>query len=159
MALAAARLTHILINYVHNYQTLLDDPTLQIILLLAFTGTRTHILKAPAKTFTATGKLSVTSSSANKLTVNNIKAQKGYAVTAYAKQRGLTMDTVHTIGDNLNDARHIKMAKYGVAMDYAIPTITALDWDTTKTNSTNGVAAAIRKAIRVNKATHSNATF
>lgn len=159
VALAAARLELMNINYVDNYQELLDDPTIQIMKFIAFTGERYDILKAPAKTFEATGKLSVTSSSANNIEVNNIKAQKGYAVEAYAKQRGITMDEVMTIGDNLNDASMIKMAKYGVAMGNAIPEITALAWDTTKTNSENGVAAAIRKAIRVNKAEASNAHF
>ena len=159
VALAAARLELMNINYVDNYQELLDDPTIQIMKFIAFTGERHDILKAPAKTFEATGKLSVTSSSANNIEVNNIKAQKGYAVEAYAKQRGITMDEVMTIGDNLNDASMIKMAKYGVAMGNAIPEITALAWDTTKTNSENGVAAAIRKAIRVNKAEASNAHF
>ncbi|THC80712.1 Cof-type HAD-IIB family hydrolase [Lacticaseibacillus rhamnosus] len=159
VALAAARLELMNINYVDNYQELLDDPTIQIMKFIAFTGERHDILKAPTKTFEATGKLSVTSSSANNIEVNNIKAQKGYAVEAYAKQRGITMDEVMTIGDNLNDASMIKMAKYGVAMGNAIPEITALAWDTTKTNSENGVAAAIRKAIRVNKAEASNAHF
>ena len=159
VALAAARLELMNINYVDNYQELLDDPTIQIMKFIAFTGERHDILKAPAKTIEATGKLSVTSSSANNIEVNNIKAQKGYAVEAYAKQRGITMDEVMTIGDNLNDASMIKMAKYGVAMGNAIPEITALAWDTTKTNSENGVAAAIRKAIRVNKAEASNAHF
>ena len=159
VALAAARLELMNINYVDNYQELLDDPTIQIMKFIAFTGERHDILKAPAKTFESTGKLSVTSSSANNIEVNNIKAQKGYAVEAYAKQRGITMDEVMTIGDNLNDASMIKMAKYGVAMGNAIPEITALAWDTTKTNSENGVAAAIRKAIRVNKAEASNAHF
>ena len=159
VALAAARLELMNINYVDNYQELLDDPTIQIMKFIAFTGERHDILKAPAKTFEATGKLSVTSSSANNIEVNNIKAQKGYAVEAYAKQRGITMDEVMTIGDNLNDASMIKMAKYGVAMGNAIPEITALAWDTTKTNSENGVAAEIRKAIRVNKAEASNAHF
>ena len=159
VALAAARLELMNINYVDNYQELLDDPTIQIMKFIAFTGERHDILKAPAKTFEATCKLSVTSSSANNIEVNNIKAQKGYAVEAYAKQRGITMDEVMTIGDNLNDASMIKMAKYGVAMGNAIPEITALAWDTTKTNSENGVAAAIRKAIRVNKAEASNAHF
>ncbi|KMO46578.1 Cof-type HAD-IIB family hydrolase [Lacticaseibacillus rhamnosus] len=159
VALAAARLELMNINYVDDYQELLDDPTIQIMKFIAFTGERHDILKVPAKTFEATGKLSVTSSSANNIEVNNIKAQKGYAVEAYAKQRGITMDEVMTIGDNLNDASMIKMAKYGVAMGNAIPEITALAWDTTKTNSENGVAAAIRKAIRVNKAETSNAHF
>ena len=109
VALAAARLELMNINYVDNYQELLDDPTIQIMKFIAFTGERHDILKAPAKTFEATGKLSVTSSSANNIEVNNIKAQKGYAVEAYAKQRGITMDEVMTIGDNLNDASMIKM--------------------------------------------------
>lgn len=147
------------INYVSDYKELLADPTIQVMKIIAFTGEQRDILKAPAKVFEATGKLSVTSSSANNIEVNNIKAQKGYAVEAFAKQRGITMDEVMTIGDNLNDASMIKMAKYGMAMGNAIPEITKLAWGSTATNSENGVAQAIRKAIRINKAEKSNAQF
>ena len=159
VALAAARLEIMNINYVSDYKELLADPTIQVMKIIAFTGEQRDILKAPAKVFEATGKLSVTSSSANNIEVNNIKAQKGYAVEAFAKQRGITMDEVMTIGDNLNDASMIKMAKYGMAMGNAIPEITKLAWGSTATNSENGVAQAIRKAIRINKAEKSNAQF
>lgn len=159
VALAAARLEIMNINYVSDYKELLADPTIQVMKIIAFTGEKRDILKAPAKVFDATGKLSVTSSSANNIEVNNIKAQKGYAVEAFAKQRGITMDEVMTIGDNLNDASMIKMAKYGMAMGNAIPEITKLAWGSTATNSENGVAQAIRKAIRINKAEKSNAQF
>ena len=159
VALAAARLEIMNINYVSDYKELLADPTIQVMKIIAFTGEQRDILKAPAKVFEATGKLSVTSSSANNIEVNNIKAQKGYAVEAFAKQRSITMDEVMTIGDNLNDASMIKMAKYGMAMGNAIPEITKLAWGSTATNSENGVAQAIRKAIRINKAEKSNAQF
>ncbi|MEX0256980.1 Cof-type HAD-IIB family hydrolase [Lacticaseibacillus casei] len=159
VALAAARFEIMNINYVDDYQKLLDDPTIQIMKIIAYTGETPDILKAPAKVFKATGKLSVTSSSVNNIEVNNIKAQKGYAVEAYAKQKGITMDEVMAIGDNLNDASMIKMAKYGIAMGNAIPEITDLAWGTTGTNGENGVAEAIRKAIRINKAEATNARF
>lgn len=85
VALAAARLEIMNINYVSDYKELLADPTIQVMKIIAFTGEQRDILKAPAKVFDATGKLSVTSSSANNIEVNNIKAQKGYAVEAFAK--------------------------------------------------------------------------
>lgn len=69
------------------------------------------------------------------------------------------MEVVKSMCDNLNDASKFKMAKYGVSMGNAIPVITACAWELTKTNSENGVSAAIRKAIRVNKAEASNAHF
>lgn len=77
VALAALRLELMNMYYVDNYQELLDDPTIQIMKSIAFTGERHDILKAPAKTFEATGKLCVSCSSANNIEVNNIKAQKG----------------------------------------------------------------------------------
>lgn len=64
----------------------------------------------------------------------------------------MSMDEVLTIGDNLYELSMIKMAKYGVLMGKLISEMSLLAWDTTKTNSENGVLAAIAKAIAVNKA-------
>lgn len=157
MALAAARLELMNIHYVDKDSELLDELTNSIMKYFAFTGERHDILKAPDKTFEATGQHCDSDCSAQHIEVKHIKATKGYAVEAYAQTRGNSMDEDLTIGDNRLDECMIKMAQYGVAMGNAIPENSALAWDTTQTHSENGVAADIRQEFRVKQAEAYNA--
>jgi len=152
VVLAAARLELMNINYVDNYDALLKTPGIEIMKIIAFSPDHQAALDAPKAKFNATGELVVTSSSANNIEINNIHAQKGSALTEFAKQRGISMDEVMTLGDNLNDESMIRQAKYGVAMGNAVPEIKALAWAQTATNLDDGVAKAIQRAIAINQA-------
>ncbi|WP_203628298.1 Cof-type HAD-IIB family hydrolase [Lacticaseibacillus mingshuiensis] len=151
VALSAARLELIHITYVDDYAELLTDPAVKIYKVVAFSREGQAKLAGVKKVFDATGELAVTSSAANNLEINSIAAQKGTALEAYASQKGIRMDEVMAIGDNLNDASMIKMAKYGVAMGNAIPEIKKIAWWTTATNRENGVAVAIQHALDENR--------
>ncbi|WP_125704847.1 Cof-type HAD-IIB family hydrolase [Lacticaseibacillus daqingensis] len=150
VALAAARLELMNITYVDDYAPILADPTTEVMKIIAFSSEGQAALAEPQALLEATGRLVVTSSARTNIEINDIKAQKGFAVQAYAAQQGITMDEVMTIGDNLNDASMIRMAKYGVAMGNAIPAIKDLAWTTTAINTEDGVAQAITKAIALN---------
>lgn len=148
--LTSARLELMHINYVDDYQFILNDSTYTVLKIIVFSEHGQDEFTS-LKTFLAThSDLVVTSSSSNNIEINSIKAQKGLALAAYAEQKGLTMDHVMAIGDNLNDASMIKAAKYGVAMGNAIPLIKELAQKTTATNNEDGVADAIYWAIRLN---------
>lgn len=151
VALASARLELMNINYVADYQKMLQQPGLEVMKIIAFTTGQPDILKAPQADFAKDPDLAVTSSAATNIEINHTNAQKGIALAAYAKQKGISMDEVMTLGDNLNDASMIKMAKYGVAMGNAVPSIKALAWHVTGTNVEDGVAQAIHLAIAQNE--------
>ncbi|MHA3065705.1 Cof-type HAD-IIB family hydrolase [Lacticaseibacillus saniviri] len=151
VALAAARLELMNINYVDNYAELLQTPGLEVLKIIAFSSDHAALVE-PKTLFNQQANLVVTSSSANNIEVNHINAQKGQALEAFAQQRHVSMDEVMAIGDNLNDESMIRDAKYGVAMANAVPQIKALAWEETKTNIEDGVGLAIKRAIELNQA-------
>jgi len=151
VALAAARLELMNINYVDDYAPLLQTPGLQVMKIIAFSSAGQAVLAEPKRVFTATKELIVTSSSANNIEINNIHAQKGSALAEFAQQRGIAMTEVMTLGDNLNDESMIRQAKYGVAMGNAVPAIKDIAWGQTTTNIEDGVAKAIYRAIAINQ--------
>ncbi len=151
VALAAARLELMDINYVDDYHTLLTTPDLIVYKVIAFDQGGQAALAPARQKLEATKRLIITSSAVNNIEINALAAQKGNALKAYAETQGLTLDECMAIGDNLNDASMIKMAKYGVAMGNAVPEIKAMAWWTTAKNTDDGVAQAIDRAILINE--------
>ncbi|AWZ44554.1 HAD family phosphatase [Latilactobacillus sakei] len=153
VALAAARLELMNINYVDDhYAGIIADPTIKIVKIIAFSTKGLADLE-PVKVFCEErGDLIVTSSSSNNIEINHINAQKGIALAAYAKEKGIPMSETMAIGDNLNDYSMIEAAGIGVAMANAVPTITDLANYHTAKNTQDGVAQAIYHAIDLNQA-------
>lgn len=149
--LANARLELMNINYVADYASVLATPGTSVMKVLAFASGDPARL-APAKAALAQDPaLVLTSSAPNNLEINNVAAQKGTALTAYAKQRGIAPTSIMAIGDNYNDESMIRAAKYGVAMGNAVPAIAQLAWRQTGRNTADGVATAIDWAIAMNQ--------
>lgn len=151
VALASARLEIMNINYVDNYDAVMNDPDTHVMKIIAFNTADPDALNEPREILMKTGELMVTSSSRNNIEINNINAQKGIALAKYAKQKGFDMDSCMTIGDNFNDESMIRDAKYSVAMGNAVPEIKELAWFITATNTNHGVALAIMKAMEENR--------
>ena len=151
VALAAARLELMAINYVADYRDLLADPDLVVFKVIAFDGDSEATLAAAQQQLLATKRLSITSSAVNNIEINAIEAQKGFALKTYAEKKGFTLAECMAIGDNLNDESMIAMAKYGVAMGNAVPHIKDIAWWTTAKNTDDGVAQAIDRAILMNQ--------
>ena len=151
VALASARLEIMNINYVDNYQDVLANPELKVMKIITFNTADPTALSEPKHILLDTGKLMVTSSSRNNIEINSIEAQKGIALAKYAAQKGYGMESVMSIGDNFNDESMIRDAKYSVAMGNAVQPIKDLAWFITATNTNNGVALAILKAMEENR--------
>ncbi|WP_461213299.1 Cof-type HAD-IIB family hydrolase [Lacticaseibacillus sp. GG6-2] len=151
VALAAARLELMNINYVDDYHTLLATPGLVIYKVIAFNHDGQEALAPARAQLEATKRLIITSSAVNNIEINAIEAQKGNALKAYAEEKGFTLAECMAIGDNLNDESMITMAKYGVAMGNAVPHIKDIAWWTTAKNTDDGVAQAIDRAIAINE--------
>lgn len=156
--LASARLELMNINYVADYETVLNRSGLQVMKVLAFASGAPTRLDPVRAELGAHRDLVLTSSAANNIEINNAKAQKGLALAAYAKQQGFSMQSVMTLGDNYNDESMIRMAKYSVAMGNAVPAIAKLAWRQTTTNLEDGVARAIDWAIALNEEAASHGT-
>ncbi|WP_461218821.1 Cof-type HAD-IIB family hydrolase [Lapidilactobacillus salsurivasis] len=147
VALAAARLEIVNINYVTDYQQLVDDPTIQIMKLIVFSEEGPDAFASIRAKYAGSEELVITSSSPNNIEINSIKAQKGLALLDYAQQKGVPAANVMAIGDNLNDYSMIEAAGVGVAMGNALPAIKKIASFTTATNLNDGVAEAINWAL------------
>lgn len=151
VARATSRAELMNINYVKNFDSLLHDPQINVMKLLVFSDRHPQKLQQLRTQLRQNPEIVITSSSPNNIEINNVKAQKGRALTTFAHKLGLQMNEVMAIGDNLNDESMIKAAGLGVAMANAIAPIKQLAQYQTSSNSQNGVAQAIYHAITLNK--------
>lgn len=147
VALAAARLELMNINYIDNFYDLLQKPDLNVYKIIAFDKRGKQAFKNVRQKLDALGHLAVTSSSDNNIEINDAQAQKGMALARYAATKNIPMSQVMAIGDNLNDASMIKAAGVGVAMANAVPEIKAIADRTTDFNTKDGVAKAVQWAL------------
>lgn len=147
VALGAARLELMNINYVETYDDVLDNVKEEVMKIIVFTSKGPDAFDNLKHDLLLRGDLAVTSSSPSNIEINNIKAQKGLALEDYAKDRDILMQDVMAIGDNLNDESMIKMAGIGVAMGNAIPHIAEIADFQTDINTKNGVAKAIEHFV------------
>ncbi|MFC6177593.1 Cof-type HAD-IIB family hydrolase [Companilactobacillus huachuanensis] len=139
-------------NFVDNYDGVLNNDDYQIMKLIAFNEHEHRILAPLKKEITKTIKDVVpTSSSPNNVEVNSIDAQKGIALLQYADNKNILPEEIMAIGDNLNDYSMIKSAGVGVAMANAIPAIKEIAQVQTDSNINDGVAQIIEQTIADNQ--------
>ena len=91
--------------------------------------------------------LSVTSSWANNVEINDADAHKGRALQSLAERLGLRPDQTVAFGDGLNDVTMLRAAGLGVAMANACPEALAAADAVTADCDHDGVAAAIEKYV------------
>ncbi|ALB28426.1 Cof-type HAD-IIB family hydrolase [Companilactobacillus heilongjiangensis] len=139
-------------NFVDNYDDVLNNDSYQIMKLIGFNEHEHRILAPLKKEITKTIKDAVpTSSSPNNVEVNSIDAQKGIALLQYADNKNILPEEIMAIGDNLNDYSMIKSAGVGVAMANAIPAIKEIAQIQTDSNINDGVAQIIEQTIADNQ--------
>jgi len=139
-------------NFVDNYDDVLNNDSYQIMKLIGFNEHEHRILAPLKKEITKTIKDVVpTSSSPNNVEVNSIDAQKGIALLQYADNKNILPEEIMAIGDNLNDYSMIKSAGVGVAMANAIPAIKEIAQTQTDSNINDGVAQIIEQTIADNQ--------
>ncbi|AYE37754.1 HAD family phosphatase [Companilactobacillus zhachilii] len=139
-------------NFVDNYDHILDNDSYQIMKLIGFNEHQHKVLAPLKKEITKKIKDVVpTSSSPNNVEVNSIHAQKGIALLQYAENKNILPEEIMAIGDNLNDYSMIRDAGVGVAMANAIPAIKEIAQIETESNINDGVAKIIEKTIAENQ--------
>lgn len=108
------------IKQVNDYNFLFEQSDLQLLKVLLNAQDDKSSLKKIGKAVNQNlPDLIVTSASRFNLEINHIHANKGQAVSDFAKLRGYTADEVITVGDNLNDLTMLEWATHSYAVDNA----------------------------------------
>ncbi|RRK11438.1 HAD family phosphatase [Lactiplantibacillus garii] len=148
VTLASARLELMDINYVDNYDELLNDPTKHVMKIITFSEEGPAKLKPLSDELLAKhSSLKITSSSRSNIEINNVNAQKGIAVERYANMLNTPMSDVMAIGDNNNDVSMLKVAGISYAMGNGTTEVKQLANRVTDTNVNDGVGKAILEVL------------
>lgn len=147
VVLAAARLELMNINYVGDYQEIVNDHSIEVLKLIAFSDDGQHTLEPIKKQLEKLGSLVITSSFINNIEINHKDAQKGIALARTAKRLGIPMENVMAIGDNFNDVSMLQVAGVSFAMENAEEEVKGHAKYLTSNNNENGVAEAIMRCI------------
>lgn len=148
IAMASAHLALLDITYVKNIRAVIDQPTFEVLKIIAFSMDGPKALGPASIEINKLPDLVVTSSAQNNIEINHKNAQKGIAVAHVAKDRGIVAADVMTIGDNFNDVSMLDWAGVSFAMGNAELEVKDHAKYITSTNLENGVGEAILRAIR-----------
>lgn len=143
---AGSRVRDGLVDEVEDYEILFSNEEYQICKLLAF-SMDPEKLKTIAVTLKEWGNLEVASSGHENLEITNKNAQKGIALEAFVKTKGLELAETMAIGDSFNDVSMLERAGRAVAMGNAAYEIKAICDVITDTNNESGVANAILEVL------------
>ncbi|MFJ7725943.1 Cof-type HAD-IIB family hydrolase [Neobacillus sp. NPDC097160] len=143
---AGARLRDGLVQVIEDYEILFADENVQIYKMLVFSFDAEK-LAAAGHALAAFEGLAVSASGHENLEITNKQAQKGIALEAFAKEKGIDIAETMAIGDNYNDVSMFERAGRSVAMGNANYEIQALCDVITDTNNKHGVAKAILEVL------------
>lgn len=148
---SSARLELLNINYIDDYQELLDNPHTTFFKVVAFSSAGPTVL-APLKQelLAAHDNIAITSSAASNIEVNHINAQKGIAVSKYADMLNIPLDNVMAIGDKNNDVSMLKVAGISYAMQNGSAEVKHLARYIAAPNDQDGVGKAIETELAKN---------
>jgi len=150
IAMTAARLEFLPINYVTDFSELFLLEELEFLKIICFHPDGDSVLAPITQVIDGYGDLVVTSSGQNNIEINHRNAQKGIAVAHVAKDRGIDLSEMLTIGDNLNDLSMLQVAGVSFAMGNGELEVKETAKYLTSTNIESGVGKAIMRAIEEN---------
>lgn len=150
IAMASTQLKMLPVKYTEDYHILVDDPSVEILKVIAFNEEGAKAFEASLEKLHQLKDIHVTSSGANNLEINHVNATKGHAVKFIAEKRGISLDEVFTIGDNFNDLPMLEVAGVSFAMGNAEDKVKEVAKYQTDTNVNDGVGKAILRAIEEN---------
>lgn len=144
---AKERLTKGLVHKIEHYEELFHSKEEKIYKLLAFSLDKDSLKNAEEALLVMEG-IAVAASGKSNLEITSVNAQKGLALEAYVKARGISLKETMAIGDNYNDLSMFKLAGRAVAMGNASDQIKAQCDIVTLTNEESGVAKAILYVLK-----------
>ena len=130
------------IHQVADFHELFANEHTNLYKFLAFSFD-TDKLEKVGKELAQIETLAISSSGHENLEITHKQAQKGIALEAFVKARGITLEETMAIGDNFNDVSMFEKAGRSVAMGNANQMIKNLCDFVTDTNEKSGVAKAI----------------
>ncbi|USK41538.1 HAD family hydrolase [Cytobacillus firmus] len=143
---AEERFTKGLVHKVNSYDELFNSDEHQIYKLLAFSFEPDFLVSAKEDLLKLEG-MAVSSSGDENLELTSVNAQKGIALEAFVKEKGISLLETMAIGDNYNDLSMFKRAGRSVAMGNADDIIKAQCDVVTSANEESGVAKAIWEVL------------
>jgi hypothetical protein len=144
---AEERFTKGLVHKVNSYDELFNSDEHQIYKLLAFSFEPDFLVSAKEDLLKLEG-MAVSSSGDENLELTSVNAQKGIALEAFVKEKGISLLETMAIGDNYNDLSMFKRAGRSVAMGNADDIIKAQCDAVTSANEESGVAKAIWEVLK-----------
>ncbi|URT70856.1 HAD family hydrolase [Cytobacillus firmus] len=144
---AEERFTKGLVHKVNSYDELFNSDEHQIYKLLAFSFEPDFLVSAKEDLLKLEG-MAVSSSGDENLELTSVSAQKGIALEAFVKEKGISLLETMAIGDNYNDLSMFKRAGRSVAMGNADDIIKAQCDVVTSANEDSGVAKAIWEVLK-----------
>ena len=135
------------VRVVEDYQSLFEDPSIDILKLLTFSLNAEHLNQVNQKI--KQWDIAVSSSGYDNLEITNSQAQKGIALEFFTKTKNIKMEETMAIGDSYNDLSMFAKAGLAVAMGNANAEIKKQCHQETDTNEQNGVAKVIYEILRV----------
>lgn len=136
-----------LVHKVNSYDELFNSDEHQIYKLLAFSFEPDFLVSAKEDLLKLEG-MAVSSSGDENLELTSVNAQKGIALEAFVKEKGISLLETMAIGDNYNDLSMFKRAGRSVAMGNADDIIKAQCDVVTSANEESGVAKAIWEVLK-----------
>jgi hypothetical protein len=142
------------LEIVDSYDFLYQDPKVQVLKSIANANADIEILDDIQKNIESNlNNIIVTSSSPHNLEINNKYANKGQALSDFAKQRGYSPDEVITIGDSLNDITMLQWATHSYAVENAHQEVKSVAKYKAPSHTQEPVARIIDKVLAGDKLT------
>jgi Cof subfamily protein (haloacid dehalogenase superfamily) len=143
---AGARVRDGLVHQIESYDLIFTNEEFQIYKLLAFSFDSDR-LEAASTALHELEELSISSSGHENLEITNKNAQKGIALEAFVKSKGIELAETMAVGDSFNDISMLQRVGRAVAMGNAAYEIKSLSDVITATNDEHGVAQAILEVL------------
>jgi Cof subfamily protein (haloacid dehalogenase superfamily) len=131
---------------VESYQVLFEEEDCKILKFLAFSFAGNSLTTARAR-LEGLPDLEISSSGHENLEITHKDAQKGIALEAFVKAKGIELSETMAIGDNLNDVSMLTRVGRSVAMGNAGEYIKSICDVVTATNEESGVGKAILEIL------------
>jgi Cof subfamily protein (haloacid dehalogenase superfamily) len=134
------------VGIIEDYNVLFEKEEYVIYKFIAFCYDSERLEKAK-ESLDDIHDLAVSSSGHENLEINHINAQKGIALEAFVKAKGIELAETMALGDNLNDVSMLERVGRSVAMGNASYYVKSLCDVITDTNDEDGVGRAILEVI------------
>lgn len=143
---AKGRFLEGLIDSIDSYDKLFIEGEGSVYKFLAF-ALDEELLKEVQNRLREIEGVEVTSSGRNNIEVMHKEARKGTALQRFVESKGISLQDTMALGDNYNDISMLSIVGHSVAMGNAEQPVKDIAKAVTDTNSNDGVAQMIKKAL------------